>query len=69
MTTIYEKLHAIGAVMDHHYSDLYVKGSEEVAALLKQEGVQASVFFNNDGSGIWYDIPFAYDPYWLNLPR
>lgn len=61
--------------IDHHYSDLYVKVSISSKRILedyqKNSGVRcfAEVFKANDGSGYWYDIAFAYDPFWEATAR
>ena len=61
--------------IDHHYSDLYVKVSLKSRGILenyrKNTGVRcfAQVFKANDGSGYWYDIAFAYDPFWIGTAR
>lgn len=61
--------------IDHHYSDLYVKVSIKSKRILedyqKNSGVRcfAGVFKANDGSGYWYDIAFAYDPFWEAAAR
>ena len=57
--------------IDHHYSDLYVKVSFKSQKILeefqKNTGTRcfAQIFKANDGSGLWYDIAFAYDPFWM----
>lgn len=61
--------------IDHHYSDLYVKVSFKSKKILeeyqKNSGVRCfvEIFKANDGSGYWYDIAFAYDPFWVNAAR
>lgn len=61
--------------IDHHYSDLYVKVSAKSKRILedyqKNSSVPcfAQVFKANDGSGYWYDIAFAYDPFWEAAAR
>jgi len=56
--------------IDHHYSDLYVKVSLKSKRILEEYQkeckvrVFASTFKANDGTGLWYDIAFAYDPFW-----
>ena len=56
--------------IDHHYSDLYVKVTLKSKLVLeefmKTSPIKCFVerFKANDGSGWWYDIAFAYDPYW-----
>ena len=57
--------------LDHHESDLYVKVSFKSKRILeeyqKSTGNRcfADVFKAIDGSGLWYDIAFAYDPFWI----
>ena len=56
--------------ISHHYSDLYVTVSLKSKRILeefrKQSSIRcfAEIFKANDGSGDWYDIAFAYDPFW-----
>lgn len=63
---IYQQLLALGVPLDHHYSDLYAKktaGSE--AVIVSYEFANSVRTFRNQQDGeIWYDIPFAYSPYW-----
>jgi hypothetical protein len=68
MPTVYEQLSRAGVELDHHESDLYARVTPESRAI-----VEAYEFRNNvttfrsqiDGTP-WYDVPFAYDPYWTN---
>jgi len=61
--SIYSQLLALGAQMDNHRSDLYVKRTPETAALLgSREGV--TVFTCQLDGKLWYDVPFAFEPYW-----
>lgn len=61
--------------IDHHYSDLYVKVSFKSKRILeeyqKKSGIRcfAEIFKANDGSGYWYDIAFAYDPFWIEAAK
>ncbi len=56
--------------IDHHYSDLYVKVSLKSKMILDEfmriSPIRCFVerFKANDGSGWWYDIAFAYEPFW-----
>ena len=62
--TLYEKLRAIGAEIDHHESDLYVRWTPEVARLVR-ESRQSAVVFRCERSGQrWVEVRFAYDPFW-----
>jgi len=69
--TIYESLRDAGAEIDHRESDLYVKYSREVVTLLKQYSGLKNVraFVSQIDGAIWYDVPFAYDPYWKNITK
>ena len=56
--------------IDHHCSDLYVKVSLKSKMILDEfmrtSPIKCFVerFKANDGSGWWYDIAFAYEPFW-----
>jgi len=65
MTTIYEKIMKAGIEFSSHESDLYVlktPESEKIISGYKFKSI-VSVFYGTD-KRMWYDIPFAYDPYW-----
>lgn len=61
------------AERDHHCSDLYVKHSPEVMQLIFRYKWSSSVTTFMDQTdparALWYDIPFAYLPYWEDLKR
>lgn len=63
--SIYQRLQAIGAEMDSHESDLYVRWTPDVGAILKTYEFRTNCqgFTGRDGKP-WVDIPFAYDPWW-----
>ena len=52
--------------MDHWYSDLYVKAIPAVTAILERYEYAHQVWSFRDQieRKLWYDIPFAYKPYW-----
>ena len=57
--------------ISHHFSDLYVRVTPRNTELLRRyyeaQGISKmpETFRSNiPGEGYWYDIPFAYDPYW-----
>ena len=56
------------AERDHHYSDLYIKDSSAVRDVLYRYKYFSSVTTFRDQTdprrALWYDIPFAYLPYW-----
>jgi hypothetical protein len=69
MDTIYEVLRAEGIPIDHHSSDLYVKVTEQsrqiVNAYYHRGDIKSMATFKSDIDGsMWFDIPFAYDPWW-----
>lgn len=61
--------------IDSHFSDLYVRVTPKNTELLRQyydaQGIKKlpETFRSNLGDGKWYDIPFAYDPYWEEKMR
>lgn len=53
----------------YHASDLYIPVNQITIEILKHHpGINFREFINNDGN-LWYDIPFAYDPFWENLDK
>lgn len=62
--SLYQILVAIGAEIDSHASDLYVKSTPEVLALVQLSEKNYSTFKSNIDGETWIDIPFAYDPFW-----
>jgi hypothetical protein len=73
--TLYEKLVAAGCEIGNHESDLHVKVSEKAFVVIAAHvlfhvgcnGMPATFVSNIDGS-LWYDIPFAYDPFFKARP-
>ena len=66
--TLYTLLVAAGCDIDHHESDLYVRATPEADAIIEawqiKHGVNREVFRSAIDHSKWYDIPFAYDPFW-----
>ena len=64
--TIYEDLKAAGVKLNSHESDLYAKVTPESKAIVDKYEYKNNVRqFNSQIDGQqWYDIPFAYDPFW-----
>ena len=66
--TLYEK--ALATLphdeIDHHESDLYLKHSKKSLSLLAEYEYKNNVkpFTSPIDHAVWYDIPFAYDPFW-----
>ena len=71
--TIYQQMKAAGVPMDSHQSDLYAKVTDESRAIVDAYEFKANVkTFTSTyayGPGLWYDIPFAFDPFWQNKER
>jgi len=67
--TIYEELKKVMQPehIDHHKSDLYVKKTKKSEQILNKHGLNLKKFLFIDliDHTEWYDIPFMYDPYWL----
>ena len=67
--SIYQKMVAAGVEIEHHQSDLWVPKNEVSTKILVEKGFTTdelkSMHFRCSITGdIWYDIPFAYDPFW-----
>ncbi len=72
-TTAYDELCAIGAELDHHESDLFVRESEAARAVLRKHALRFSSFAAHrpDKSvpvQTWLEVPFAWMPFWRRDP-
>lgn len=67
--SIYEKCVLFEVEIRHHESDLYIPVNELTRALVESYEFKGSVdtFENQIEGGVWYDIPFAFDPYLENV--
>lgn len=63
---IYNRVIALEIKHSHHESDLYIPVNEQTQPLIKEYEFASNVttFKNNIDGKLWYDIPFAYLPYW-----
>ena len=63
--SIYEQMRKAGVATFSHESDLYVKATDESTRILNEyeHHKKAATTFVHNGA-TWYDIPFAYDPFW-----
>jgi hypothetical protein len=68
---IYDQLKAAGVPLEHYESDLYAKVTTESANIVNRYPFvsQVSTFYNNIDHELWYDIPFAYQPFWDEKER
>lgn len=68
MRDIYEKAIEIlpSKDIDHHESDLYLRKTVKSEKLINEYEFRnlVSVFRDNIDHVSWYEIPFAYSPYW-----
>lgn len=57
--------------IDHHESDLYLRKTPEAEALIKRLNNDAMVatFKSNIDGDTWYDLPFCYKPFWVNISK
>lgn len=57
--------------IDHWESDLYLRKTPQTDALIREYEYKANVkvFRDNIDHVLWYDVPFAYDPFWEERHR
>ena len=65
-TDFYEKVIELGIEHDHHESDLRVPMNAQTKMLVNhyEYGMLVTTFKSQPDGSIWYDIPFAYTPFW-----
>lgn len=72
---LYKDLVNAGVEVSSHESDLYFRPTEKALAIFNKYPhlkKNSSKFNADDGSGVWIEVPFHYDPYWekrLSNPR
>ncbi len=49
---------------DHHASDLYIPVTAQTQELVKKHGHRATMFTSQIDGKMWFDVPFAYLPFW-----
>ncbi len=62
--TIYQAIVAAGIETDNHESDLYVPVCQESIEIVKEYNPNRSTFISKINGKCYYDIPFAFDPWW-----
>jgi len=65
--TIYEQLKKAGFDLSNHESDLYVKVTPESQKIIngyKYKNNVTKFHSQIEGEGMYFEIPFAYDPFW-----
>ncbi len=62
---IFKNAIALGIKIDHKGSDLYIPVTDETRKLVSDYEYKQGVttFTSQIDGGLWYDIPFAYDPF------
>jgi hypothetical protein len=65
-TEIYTMMVNAGVPVDHHESDLYAKKTQESERIIEwyEHSPAVSIFLSSADNSPWYDIPFAYMPWW-----
>ena len=65
MSSLYEDIKAAGIEIDHHESDLYFPVTLESREILRKSGRAHTMFRSAIDGSLWFDCPFAYDPWWI----
>jgi hypothetical protein len=67
MSSIYEQLRDAGVPLDSHESDLYalVTPTSQKIVHAYEHFKNVRVFVSELDGQAWYDIPFAFDPWWV----
>lgn len=69
--SIYQKMIDAGVKVDSHYSDLYAEVNIASRAIVAEYEYKSSVttFTSATDGKLWYDIPFAFQPYWDKVAK
>jgi len=62
--SLYTDLIAAGVPVDNHESDLYCLASDEARRLIVAHNMRGTSFLSAFDGRVWFDVPFAYDPWW-----
>jgi hypothetical protein len=67
--TIYQEIKATGTTIKNWQSDLYIPINEITTPIVNKykKDLYITTFTNQVEGGQWYDIAFAYDPYWERI--
>lgn len=63
--TLYQECVECQIPMRNHASDLYIPANEDTIHLLKKHNKRATTFLNQVEGGLWFDVAFAFDPWWV----
>ena len=61
---LYALLQSAGVPTDSHESDLYALVTGESTRLVRESGRTHSTFLSRIDGRLWFDVPFAYTPWW-----
>ena len=67
--SIYQDLKAAGVPMDNHESDLYAKVTPDSVRIVESHGRSHSRFRSEIDGEMWFDIAFAFEPFWDSKVR
>lgn len=70
--TLFQAIQAANIEYDNHESDLYFPVTNETIEILRRfpDCQRTAERFTNQISGDrWFDVPFAYDPFWERKER
>jgi hypothetical protein len=65
-TDFYGNVIELGIEHDHHESDLYVPVNAQTKTMMNdyEYAMLVTTFKDQVTGNLWYDIPFAYTPWW-----
>lgn len=66
--SLYEEVKATGGYISDHEADLYIEVNDVNKEILSRHPLQekiATTFHNQVTGKLCYDIPFAYEPFWI----
>jgi hypothetical protein len=65
-TELFYRAKELGIAHDHHESDLYLIACSDARDLIASylHKANVSTFIHQVHGNLWYDIPFAYTPFW-----
>jgi len=71
ITEMYPEIKKRKIEHDNHASDLYVPVTKETLQLVEQYAFKRNVttFKDQTSGGRWFDIPFAFTPWWKDKGR
>ena len=62
--SLHRQLLAAGVDLDHHESDLYAMVTPESRRIVEESGHSSTMFTSEVDGKLWYDLPFAFEPFW-----